>query len=109
MDGIFQTSFSNKYFSEPTFFKVSWKMVDMRIQYCSQDNVTHFFISNTFISNAWLKLAKKQAKAKHHPDAELLLFEKYSLFSSTFLSKNNTRYAKNVQKASESVLIKLYD
>ena len=28
-----------------------------------------FFISNTFISNARLKLAKNQAKAKQHPEA----------------------------------------
>ena len=30
-----------------------------------------FVISNTFISNARLKLAKKQANAKQHPEAEL--------------------------------------
>ena len=29
-----------------------------------------------------LKLAKKQVKAKQHPEAELLLFENYSLSSS---------------------------
>ena len=48
-----------------------------------------FFISNTFISNARLKLAKHQAKAKQHPEAELLIFENYSLLSSTLSSKNN--------------------
>ena len=37
-----------------------------------------FFISSTFISNARLKLAKDQANAKQHPEAELLLFESYS-------------------------------
>ena len=36
-----------------------------------------FFISNTFISNAGLKIAKNQAKAKQHSEAELLLFENY--------------------------------
>ena len=36
---------------------------------------TLFFISNTFISNARLKLAKNHAKAKQHLGAELLLFE----------------------------------
>ena len=36
--------------------------------------VTRFFISNTFISNARLKLAKNQAKAKQHLETELLLF-----------------------------------
>ena len=37
-----------------------------------------FFISNIFISNARLKLAKNQANAKQHPKAELLLLENYS-------------------------------
>ena len=62
--------------------------------------ITHtlFFISNTFISNAKLKLLKNQAKAKQHPDAELSLFENYSLFSFTLSSRNNMRYTKNVQK-----------
>ena len=42
-----------------------------------------FFIRNTFISNARLKLAKNQVKAKQHPETEYLLFESYSLSSST--------------------------
>ena len=36
---------------------------------------TRFFISNTFTSNARLKLVKNQANAKQHPEAELWLFE----------------------------------
>ena len=32
-------------------------------------------MSNTFISNARLKLAKNQAKAKQHSEAAVLLFE----------------------------------
>ena len=47
-----------------------------------------FFISNTFVRNV-----------KQHPEAELSLFENYSLSSSTFSSKNNTRYFKNCTKA----------
>ena len=43
--------------------------------------ITRFLISNTFISNARLKLTNNQAKAKQHPEAELLLFENYSLSS----------------------------
>ena len=43
----------------------------------------HAFSINTFISNARLKLAKNEANAKQHPEAELLLFENYSHFSST--------------------------
>ena len=46
-------------------------------------------ISNTFISNARLKVAKNQANTKKHPEAELLLFENYSHSSSTLSSKNN--------------------
>ena len=32
-----------------------------------------FYVSNTFISNARLKLTKSQVNAKEHPEAELLL------------------------------------
>ena len=53
-----------------------------------------FSISNTFISNTRLKLAKNQAKAKKHLKAELLLFENYSPFS----FKNNRRYSKKCTK-----------
>ena len=37
------------------------------------------FYKQHFISNTRLKLAKNQAKAKQHPEAEVLLFENYSL------------------------------
>ena len=58
-------------------------------------NVIHgFSISNTFISNTRLRLAKNQAKAKKHLKAELLLFENYSPFS----FKNNRRYSKKCTK-----------
>ena len=52
-----------------------------------------FSISNTFISNAWLKLAKIQANAKQPPEAELLLFDNYSHSSSTLSSRNNRTYS----------------
>ena len=61
--------------------------------------VRAFFISNTFTSNARLKLAKILAKAKQNLEAELLQFENYSLSSFTFSSKNN-EILKNVQKTS---------
>ena len=48
-----------------------------------------FFIGNTFISNARLKFAKNQAKAKQRPEFELLLIENYSPSSSTLSFKNN--------------------
>ena len=66
-----------------------------------------FFISNTFINNFKLKLAKNQAKAKQHPEAELLLFENYSLLSSKLSSKNSRRYSKKYTKTSASVLMRL--
>ena len=56
------------------------------------------FVSNTFISNARLKLAKNQATAKQHPEAELSLLIYYSLSSSTLSSKNNRRYSKKICK-----------
>ena len=52
------------------------------------------------MSNARLKLAKSQAKAKQHPEAELFLFENYSLSSSTLSSKNN-RFSKKMHKKKE--------
>ena len=52
------------------------------------------YISNTFISNVRLKLAKNQADAKQHPEAELLLFENYLHSSSTLSSKNSRSFIK---------------
>ena len=46
------------------------------------------------MSNARLKLAKNQVNAKQHPEAEFLLFENYSQFSSTLSSKSNSVYSK---------------
>ena len=43
-------------------------------------------------------MAKNQAKAKQHPEAELLLFENYSHSSSTLSSKNNRTYSKKLAK-----------
>ena len=57
-------------------------------------NYALFFISNTFTSNARLKLAKIQANAKQHPEAEPKLFENYSHSSSTLSSKNIRAYSK---------------
>ena len=60
---------------------------------------TLFFISNSFISNTRLRLAKN----KQHPETKLLLFENYLLSSSTLPFKNNRRYSKNVRKTNTSV------
>ena len=48
-----------------------------------------FYISNSFISKAKLKLTKRQTNEKQHTQAELLLFRNYSHFSSTLSSRNN--------------------
>ena len=64
-------------------------------------NLTYarFFYKQTFVSNASWKLAKNQAKAKHHPDAKTFPFENY-LFSSSKLSfENNERYPKKCIKS----------
>ena len=54
---------------------------------------TRFSYKQTLTRNTRLKLAKHQANAKKHSEAELLLFENYSLFSSTLSSKNSRRYS----------------
>ena len=63
-----------------------------------------FYISNTFISNARLKLAKNQAKAKPHLEAELLLFEIIGFSYGLYHPKLIGDIIKNV-----SVLMRLYD
>ena len=67
-----------------------------------------FFVSYTFISNAWLKLVKIQAKAKQHSETELLLFENYLLFSSMLSTKNNRKYSKICTK-NKYFCFRLYD
>ena len=60
---------------------------------------TLFFISNTFISKARLKLGgKNQVNAKEHPEAELLLFQYYSHSSSRNHSKIIGHIPKNKQR-----------
>ena len=56
------------------------------------------FVSNTFISNARLKLAKNQANAKQHPEAKLLSLENYSHSSSRYHPKIIGHILKNKQK-----------
>ena len=59
-------------------------------------------ISNTFISNARLKFARNQAKAKQHPQAELLLFDNYLLSHPRYHPKILRDILKNMQKTSAS-------
>ena len=51
-----------------------------------------------------MKFAKNQAKAKQHPEAELLLLRNYSLSSSTLSSKNK-RYSETCVKNKTSVFM----
>ena len=53
-----------------------------------------------FINNTRLKLAKNQAKAKQHPQAELLLLENFSLSLSTLSSKIRKYCTKCAKKVS---------
>ena len=62
------------------------------------------------ISNTKLKSAKKQAKSKEHPSAELLHFEICSLPSSMLSSKNIRAYSEKMSKKPRvPVLMKFYD
>ena len=77
------------------------------------NNLTYtLFVSNTFISNARLKLTKNQMlmskikpNAKQHPDAELLLFENYLHYSSILSSKNNSSYSNSKKQAKEQMCL----
>ena len=57
------------------------------MQYKIWSTVHAVFISNTFISNVALKLAKNQANAKQHPEAELLLMEIIPILHSRYHPK----------------------
>ena len=70
-------------------FQVSLSLIFSKCQDNGFDELHAFLISNTFISNARLKLVKNYAKAKQHPEAELLIFENCSYFS----SENNWTYS----------------
>ena len=57
------------------------------------------------MSNTRLKLAKNQANAKQHPEAELLLFDNYSHSSTTLSSKNNKTCTKKFKKRAICICI----
>ena len=63
----------------------------------SELSTRFFYISNTFINNTRMKLAKNQANAKQHSEAELSLFENYSHSSST-LSSNHSKIIGHILK-----------
>ena len=55
-----------------------------------------------------MKFAKNQAKAKQHPETELLLTRNYSLSSCKLSSKNSKKYSGTSAKTSTSVFMWLY-
>ena len=55
-------------------------------------------MSNTFISNARLKLAKNQAEAEQDPEADLLLLENYSHLHTCYHPKIIVHILKNEKK-----------
>ena len=60
---------------------------------------THLFIyKQHFYEQRQAEIAKNQAKAEQHPEAERLLFEKYSLSASMLSSKTNLGYFKKCSK-----------
>ena len=78
------------------FYEFSKIYMRKILQNIVRSNYTLFFINNTFISNARLRLSKNQAKVKQHPETELLLSETYSLCSFTLSSKNDYRNYSNL-------------
>ena len=56
---------------------VLWPTPSMKEAFLQYASLHAFFISRTFMSNTWLKLAKNQAIAKQHPEAELLTSENH--------------------------------
>ena len=79
--------------SSPCLRTCLQKRINRNISFCniifkSSKQLHAFFMSNTFISNARLKLTRNQANAKQHPEAKLLLFQNYSYSSYTLSSKN---------------------
>ena len=63
-----------------------------------------FFITNTFISNARLQLAKNQANTKQHPEAKLSLFQYYSHFQPRSHLKTLGRILQNKQKSNYVII-----
>ena len=56
------------------------------------------FYKQHFYKQGQADIGKNQAKAKQDPEAELFLFENYSLSSSTLPSKNKKGYSRKCTK-----------
>ena len=60
----------------------------------AKQNLINIILLHPISLNAKLKLAKNQANANKHPEAELSVFENDSHSSSMLSSKNNRTYSK---------------
>ena len=69
-------------------------MYDCKMKLSNIEKIHAFFVSNTFIGNARLKLKKNQVKAKQKSEAELLLFENCLLSCLTLPSNSNMAHSK---------------
>ena len=85
----------------------NWERSTQKLHSSLAQRDTPFFISSNFISNDTLKLAKNQANAKQHPEAELLVLENYSHSSSTLLSENNRTHS--IKQAKEQSCLYSWD
>ena len=65
------------------------------------EQIQAFFISNSFICNAKLKVAKNWA----NPEAKFSLFDDYLHSLYTLSSRNNRRYSKKYAKKQASVYL----
>ena len=61
-------------------------------------NYTLFFTLQHFYEQHQDEIGKNSSKTKQHPEAELLLFENFSLFSCMLSSKNDKAYSKKGTK-----------
>ena len=82
-----QNKQTNKVFCK--FFTLH-ALVTLYLNASLQTFITRFSYKQHFLSNARLKLAKNQANAMQHTEAELLLLENYSHSS----CENNTTYSR---------------
>ena len=84
---IFRYPFENKFY----FFLLFYFFPFSLSQRLFQLNYTLFYKQH-FYQQRQTEIGKNNQHPKQHPEIELLLFEKCSLFSFTLLSKNN-RYS----------------
>ena len=71
---------------------------------CWRTGIHVFFYKQHFYKQRLSEIGKSQAKAKKHPETELLLFENYSLFHPLYHLKKMGDILENVQKASDKTL-----